>query len=181
MIAWGFQTHRSPARRALGLRGSGMGRILGLGSGRKCFAAPMDHRHRFPSFGDDAGKARHDEGVERLAGVHHFHALHSRHDAHSLRRCQFRSRLCAIFHRHAGLSAFLAIVFVASALRILEKSRLPAQRQSTRLAGLPRVQLSVQQSHSARRMLRGSLGHALPGPLRMGAGNQNQRRPSVLQ
>ncbi len=88
---------------------------------------PVDHRHRVPAFRDDAGKARHDESLERLAGLHHFHALHSRHDAHALRRRQLRARLRAIVHRQ--LVRRLSDHHFRSLFRgVLEKSRLPAQR-----------------------------------------------------
>jgi len=43
-------------------------------------AAAMVDGNRVSSFlplGDDAGKARYDEGMERVAGVRHVHAVHS--------------------------------------------------------------------------------------------------------
>ena len=44
MVAWGFQTRRDSAGRALGVRGTGLGRILGMGPGGKRFAAAVDYR-----------------------------------------------------------------------------------------------------------------------------------------
>ena len=85
MVAWMLSDHRRLARRALGLRRARLGRILGLGSGRKRVAAAVDHGHGFSALGDDAGKARHDESVERVAGIRHVHAVHSGDDAHALR------------------------------------------------------------------------------------------------
>src|SRR3977135_4192771 len=61
--------------RTLGLRSSWLGRMLGVGPGRKCVTAPLALDYRIPALCDDAGKTRHDEGLERLANLYHFHAL----------------------------------------------------------------------------------------------------------
>jgi cytochrome c biogenesis factor len=76
----------------LGLRSFGLGRLLGLGSSRKRFVASLAHRHRLPSLRDDAGKARHDEGLERMAGLLHLPALYPWHIPDAQRRGQLRSR-----------------------------------------------------------------------------------------
>ena len=49
-----------------------------------------------------------------------------------------------------------------------------------RFAGLPRIQLPVQQSDPAGRLRGGDLRHAFPGALGMGARHQDQRRRAVL-
>jgi len=57
----------------VGLRGAGVGRLLGLGSRRKRLAPSLAHDDRVPAFGDGPGKARHAQEMEpgadhRLAG-----------------------------------------------------------------------------------------------------------------
>ena len=64
------------ARRALGLRGARLGRLLGMGSGRERVVLAVADGYGIPALGDDAGKARDDEGMERVAGVHHVPSLH---------------------------------------------------------------------------------------------------------
>ena len=126
-MAWCFQSIGDSARRALGLRRARLGRLLGLGSGGKRFAAALDHRHGVPALGDDAGKARHDEGVERLAGVRHVHAV-------ILGTLLTRSGVISSVHAFAQSSigswfvAFLAIIFVVCFCGLVEESRLSAQR-----------------------------------------------------
>src|SRR5712692_4161576 len=111
---------------ALGVCGARLGRILGLGPRRKRFAAAMVDGYGFPALRDDAGKARHDEGLERLAGVHHFHAVHPRYDADTQRSREFRTRLRTIEHRNlvcglsgGDLSGVLRGVYLQS--RLLEE------------------------------------------------------------
>ena len=58
---------RPDARRALGVRGARLGRLLGLGSGRERRAAAVVHGHGVPALGHGAGAARHAEGLERVA------------------------------------------------------------------------------------------------------------------
>ena len=57
--------------RALGLRGAGLGRLLGMGPGGERVDPAVADDDRVPAFGDDAGKARHDEDVEHVADLHH--------------------------------------------------------------------------------------------------------------
>ena len=62
---------RPHARRVVGVRGAGLGRLLGLGSGRERRAAAVVHRHGVPALRDGAGAARHAEGLERVARDRH--------------------------------------------------------------------------------------------------------------
>ena len=78
--------HGNFAGRALGVRSTGLGRILGMGSGRECFVAAVAYRNGVSALGDDAGKARNDEGVERVARVLHVCAMHSWNAADPQRR-----------------------------------------------------------------------------------------------
>src|SRR5580704_11030821 len=82
--------------RTLGLRGPRMGRLLGMGPGGKCLAASLADRHGVPAFGDDAREARHDESLERLAGVLDVYSLHSRYFFDAKWSGQLRPCLCAV-------------------------------------------------------------------------------------
>src|ERR1019366_5984410 len=84
---------RRAARRALGLRGAWLGRLLGVGSGRKRGAAALDYGHGVPAFGDDAGEARDDEGLERVAGLRDVHAVHPGDVADANWDCQLGARV----------------------------------------------------------------------------------------
>src|SRR6266481_1905725 len=133
---------RHSAWRALGIRRSRLGRLLGVGSCRKRFAAPLAYRHGFFALRDDAGKARHDEGLERLAGLLHLPALHSWHLPYSQRHCQFRSRVCEF--AHWSVVCKLPCPYAACLLRRLyQESRLSEERKSARLDDLPRIQLPL--------------------------------------
>src|ERR1700675_227861 len=89
--------HRSFPRSALGLRCPRMGRLLWMGSRRKCLAHAVAHRHRIPALGDDAGKARNAESLEHAANLRDLPPLNARNLPHSIGRHQFRSRLRAVF------------------------------------------------------------------------------------
>src|SRR5262245_21186037 len=65
--------YRYPPRRTMGLCRARMGRILGLGSGRKCVIHAMAYGHSLSSFGDDSGKKGHAQGLEY--GFDHFDLL----------------------------------------------------------------------------------------------------------
>ena len=67
MVAWVYSRNRHSAGRQLGVSRTGMGRLLGLGSGRECFADAVADRHGLPALGDGAGKERHAEGLEHRA------------------------------------------------------------------------------------------------------------------
>ena len=76
---------RDHARRALGLHGARLGRLLGLGPGRERLADALAHRHGVPALRDDPGEARDAEGLERLAGARHRRARDPRHVPRALR------------------------------------------------------------------------------------------------
>ncbi len=63
--------YRNPAGHGLGVYSARLGRILGLGSGRKRVPNAVDYRDGLPAFGDDAGKEGHDEGLEHGSGLGH--------------------------------------------------------------------------------------------------------------
>ena len=70
MFALALPVVRPDARDDLGVRGAGLGRLLGLGSGRERGAPAVVHGHGVPALGHGAGAARHAAGVERHAGHH---------------------------------------------------------------------------------------------------------------
>ncbi len=86
---------RSSAGRGLGLRGAGMGRLLGLGSGGERIAAAVDHGDGVSAFRDDAGEKRNDEGVEHGAGLGHVLPLHFRNVPYAQRHCELGARVFA--------------------------------------------------------------------------------------
>src|SRR5207247_1079025 len=77
-----FDVRQLP-RRALGLFRAGLGRLLGLGSRRKCLVLALAHGHGIPAFGHDAGKARHAEGLEYVADLCHIHAVYLWYVSHA--------------------------------------------------------------------------------------------------
>ena len=141
----GLPDGRDSAGRALGVRGARLGRLLGLGSGGKCFAAAVDYGHGVFALGDDAGKARDDEGVERLAGVRHVHAVHFGNDADALRRGELGACVRGIDDRRL-VRRVPRDYFGRVSDRVVQESRLSAQRQPAGFDGVARVELPVQQS-----------------------------------
>ena len=99
MVTWLFLDVRHFSGRALGLFRAWLGRLLGLGSGGERFADALAYRDGLSALGDDAGKARHDEELERVADLQHVHAVHSGNGPDALRPGEFGARLCPVFHR----------------------------------------------------------------------------------
>src|SRR5262249_40904585 len=130
------------ARSALGVRSARLGRLLGLGSGGKCITAALAYRNGVSALRDDAGKARHDEGVERLARLHHVLLVHPWDDADPQRRSEFRARICAVEYR-----AMVCGVFGdrngGLPRGIPQESRLSEERKSARLGDLAGIQFSI--------------------------------------
>ena len=88
--------HGHFARHGLGVHGARLGRLLGLGSGRECFADALDYRDRLPAFRHDAGEEGNDEGLEHGAGFGHVPPEHLRDHAHAHRTRRLRARVRAI-------------------------------------------------------------------------------------
>src|SRR5256884_374781 len=70
----------------VGLRGAGVGRLLGLGSRRKRLAPPLAHDDRVSAFGDGPGKARHAQEMEPGADHRLVAVVDLRHVHHALGR-----------------------------------------------------------------------------------------------
>src|SRR5208283_4812003 len=92
--------HRSFPRRALGLRGAGMGWLLGMGPGGECLAHALAYRHGVSAFRHDAGKARYVESVEHVVDLRDVSALDPWHFPDAERNHQFGARFRAILDRH---------------------------------------------------------------------------------
>ncbi len=84
---------RPDARHDLGLRGAGMGRLLGLGSGRERGPPAMVHGDGVPALGDGPGTTRDAARLERHAGHRHVPAHDFRHVYDAIRRRAVGPRL----------------------------------------------------------------------------------------
>src|SRR5215467_13089890 len=125
----------------LGLWRSGLGRLLGLGSGRNSFIPALDLSYGFPAFSNDAGEARHDEEVECLADLHHIPAIDFWHSAHSQRPGAVSTRVCAIEYRSVVLH-FSGYMFCCLPVLLHQKLFASQIREHAGLAGLAGVQFS---------------------------------------
>ena len=76
---------------------------------------------------------------------------------------------------------FLAIGIAATVLLILDRAEIPEERSAPGKRGVARVQLHVQQPDPAGQLLRGAVGHPVPGDLGSGDGREDQRGCAVLQ
>ncbi len=138
----GIPDPRHSTRRALGLLRARMGRLLGLGSSRERLAAALAHRHRIPALGHDAGKTRHVESLEHVAGVRHLLAFDSRDISHPQRRAEFGSRLRAIPDWRIGSSGFSSN-FRGFRRILFQEQIVSRQRTQSGVAGLARVELPL--------------------------------------
>ncbi len=165
--------------RTLGLLGAGLGRVLGMGSGGERVADAMADGHGVPAFGDDAGKTRHAEGMERVADLLHVHAGDLRHVPDAIGRGQFGARVRAIVDWHL-VREFPGADDGGLPVLVPEEPRTPAQRESAGVARLARVEFPVQQPASAGCVFHGAVGNAVSGAVGVGAGNQSYGWPAVL-
>ena len=77
--------------------------------------------------------------------------------------------------------SFLAIGIAATILPDPRPARLPEERSAARERGFARIELPVQQPDPAGELLRGPVGHAVPGDLRSGHRREDLGRRAVLQ
>ena len=171
--------HGDFAWRALGLRGAGLGRLLGLGPGGECVASAVADGHGVSALCDDAGKARHDEGLERVAGLHHVPAVHPGDVPDAQRRGQLGSCVRAIQHRDLVCELHRAD-HLGLPWGLFEESRLSEERESARFDRFSRIEFLVQQFDPAGFVRRGTFRHALPGFFRMDHRQPHQRGRAVL-
>ena len=112
---------RSPARRQMGLCRTGVGWILGLGSGREFLADALAGRHRVSALDYDSRAQGHAQGMERGAGDSHLRAVYLRHLYDPQRHHLLGSRLCPIqywpffWHVPSPDAGFFFWAFVAAA------------------------------------------------------------------
>ena len=137
----GISEHRDFAGRALGVCGTGLGRILGMGPGGECVAAAVAHRNCVSAFGDDAREARDDESVERVAGVPHVLVMYFWDISDAQRRGEFGACVRAIFDRPMVRRIFDCD---RAGVRggVFQKQRLFEEQQPTGFAGVARIELS---------------------------------------
>ncbi len=88
MLPWIFLTVRDRARRLVGVRGAGLGRLLGLGPGRERVVPAVADRHGGAALGDPDRAQGHPQGLDRDAGAGHLPAHDPRHLHDALRRLQ---------------------------------------------------------------------------------------------
>ncbi len=81
----------------------GWGGLLGVGPRGKRLADALAYRHGLPALGHDAGEARHDEGLERVADLLHLPSDYSGHPAYPFGTGLQRPRLCPVFYRRLVL------------------------------------------------------------------------------
>ena len=106
-------------------------------------------------------------------------ARHSRNVPHAQRHHQFGARLRAVFDRS------LVRLVPRDHLRrvrlfLRQEQRAPAQRAQTRIPGLARVELPVQQPALCAALLHRAVGHMVPEDFRTGAGQQSHGRRAFL-
>jgi len=86
-------------------------------------------------------KARHDEGLERLAGVHYVHAVHFGNDADAQRRGELGARFRAIEYR-SWFVGFLLVVMRLSRC-VFQEPGLPQERKPARFDGFEGIELPL--------------------------------------
>ncbi len=90
--------HGTTPRRQMGLRRPRLGRILGLGPGRKRRPLALANRHGLLALRHDPGKKRHAQNLEHGPHHRHLHPVHLRHLPHAKRCRILRTRLCPVPH-----------------------------------------------------------------------------------
>src|SRR5437016_7512263 len=120
----------------MGLRRSGMGWLLELGSGRKRFFDAMVDRNRLSALGHHARAQRHDEGLEHDPDSVNFLALHFR-DFLDPQRYRFVGPcFCPVPHRTL-LYRLPASFAVSLSLSPFDPAGFSQERKSTRLSSFP--------------------------------------------
>ena len=131
-----------------------------MGPGGERLADAVAHRHRLSALRDDAGEARHDEELERLADILHIPALHPGHAAYARRPGQ---------SVHAFAQSSIGNWFVGFYDRTSPSACSPASCSATICKSEHRLESLVSRESSflfnnlvsARRLLHHSLGHAV--------------------
>ena len=155
---------RAAARRALGVRRGGLGRLLRVGSRRERGADAVARGDRVPALGDDPGEARDAEGLEHAARHPRVLPLALRDVPHALGRRQLdplvhpepARAVVPRLHlpRHRGLARAR---FLAAAAAALE--------DAARVARLARGGVPLQQPAARRALPDDPLGRRVPDDL----------------
>ncbi len=99
VVRVGFLVGRHPARRVVVIRGAGVGRLLGVGSGRERIVPALAHGDRVPPLGDGAGAPRDVARVEPVAAHRDVQPHDPRHVPHPIGCPRFRAQLHRIVDR----------------------------------------------------------------------------------
>src|SRR5262249_36785645 len=91
---------RNFPRHALGVRSAWLGRLLGMGSGGERQLHALADGHRVYALGDDAGKERDDEELERVAHLLYVPADAAGDAADEGGSGEFGARVCEVIDRH---------------------------------------------------------------------------------
>src|SRR5437867_93479 len=171
---------RNPPGRMVGLRRTGLGRLLGLGSGRKRLADTLADLHGLPALGDDRGTQEDAARVEPVARHHEFPAGDSRNLHHAERR-HLLGPLVHEIQRRSRVRRLPRIQPPGVRRLAPAPAARSQERAPSRLLRVARKHLPVQQPAAGRGRLRRALGHAVPDPVRGGARREDHRGPAVLQ
>ena len=162
------------------LPGAGLGRVLGLGSGRERRPASLALRHRLPAFGPRAGAPRAHPRLEPLAVHRHLRPHHPRHVPHPFGRHHLGARLLRVGSRTAAHRLLLrcrhrrfrADRVAGGPAALTGRDRRPAR---------PGGCVPAQQRPVRRFRVRGPARHPLPAPLRGAHPAAGHGRRPVLQ
>ena len=128
LLTWLFLGVGSDPGRQMGLRGTGLGRLLGMGSGGKLLADALADRDGIPALRDHPGTQGNAEGLEHDPGDDHLSARGLRHLHHPQRRRQFGARLRGlpagrVLSRLHGLVAAGSLYLIIDRLPYLKSER----------------------------------------------------------
>src|SRR5215469_12924080 len=132
-----------------------------MGPGGECEPDAVADGNGVSALGDDAGEARDDEELERVAHLLDVSADDSGDAADAVGDCEFGACVRAVvdwwmvLRVHPGGVCGLLVYF-------LQAERPSKEREQAGVAGEPRVELPVQQHDSADGLLYGALGDTLP-------------------
>src|SRR6266699_2205764 len=164
----------------VGVRGAGVGRLLGLGSRGKRLAPSLAHDDRVSAFGDGPGKARHAEEMEPGADHRLVAALDLWHVHHALGRDLERAFVHPV-ERGLLLPRVSGRGRCGQLRAVRDSSPVAHRGDPARVDGEPRGELPVQQPAAHRHRVFGAVGDAVPDPVGAGAGHEGHGRAALLQ
>jgi len=150
------------------------------GTPSKCVSDALAYRHGFPALGDDAGKTRHAEDVEHVAGLRHVLAGDSRDFPHAqwlISSVRFRT----VFHRRLVSHGSCASLWSSSSFSFSKTNRLSPQRAQARIADLSRIEVSFNNLLFVLLCFTVLLGNVVPKNFGTRARQQSHGRCALLQ